>query len=259
MDEFIQDSVVKGTLELPVSGAEIASAAYRVFNESHVDVVASTPVVIGGTDTQTIITVPALVNGLSGAARGFRTIELALVLTSGERKFVTYSYILKGTESWEVPSQTFQTYEQAVLTALDLTNIPGWNMADEQLRKAALKEAHSRIDSLSFDMLEATEFPDFPALEPGFQGRVSNLELADFDDLPDSFLGALKIAQVLEADQILVTTDPTERRNQGLLSMTVGESSAMFRSGKPVRTPVCKRAFDYLSRFVRAGNFIGRS
>ena len=69
------------------------------------------------------------------------------------------------------------------------------------------------------------------------------------------------MAQVADAAATLTPDPVEEKRAKGLILDTIGETKQMFRSGRPVNSPVCKKAMDYLRDFVVTGSAlkIGRT
>jgi hypothetical protein len=91
---------------------------------------------------------------------------------------------------------------------------------------------------------------------------ISNLDEktdAELKALPEQFLNAIRLAQVIEADSILGGNETEDLRESGLLSKTVGESSQMFRSGVAMKLPLSKRAYQVLKRYTMRNNKIGRA
>jgi hypothetical protein len=88
--------------------------------------------------------------------------------------------------------------------------------------------------------------------------RLDEKTAEEIKALPADLLKAVRLAQIVEADDIM-GGDATEKlREQGLLSKTVGESSQMFRSGKADRGVLCKRASKILAKYIVKQNTIGR-
>ncbi|MFP3733035.1 hypothetical protein SB690_19955, partial [Bacillus sp. SIMBA_006] len=71
-----------------------------------------------------------------------------------------------------------------------------------------------------------------------------------FDDLPPRFLRDVKLALVVEANEVLSGDSAQEKRKSGVLSDTVGETSQMFRSGRPMDTIISNRAMSHVKRWV---------
>jgi hypothetical protein len=88
--------------------------------------------------------------------------------------------------------------------------------------------------------------------------NIGLLTAAEIEALPALFLQALRMAQIAESDSILGGDPVGELRREGLMSKTVGESSQMYRPGKPLVMPVSDRAMRYLAGYVRRSLVVGR-
>ena len=69
------------------------------------------------------------------------------------------------------------------------------------------------------------------------------------------------VEQVADAAATLSPYTVEQKRAKGLILDTIGETKQMFSSGRPVNSPVCKKAMDYLRDFVVTGSAlkIGRT
>ena len=72
-------------------------------------------------------------------------------------------------------------------------------------------------------------------------------------------LGDLRMAQIVEADEILNPDLVIQGRYNGLQSTSAGESTQLFRYTMPLTLPVSPRAMAYLQRWVRFGGRIERA
>ena len=164
----------------------------------------------------------------------------------------------------------------ALLTALDIPALEAWDGASEDQRIAALIDARERIVQLNFNLLNSNVNFGQDSLQyvpEGqyqssyvarnslfiFHGNLAILTPQQFTTLPERFKTALRKAQVAEADRILGGDPYDEKRQSGLVMEQVGESRQMFRAGKALTLPVCRRALGYLSYYVTFNKRIGRS
>ena len=85
--------------------------------------------------------------------------------------------------------------------------------------------------------------------------KLKDLTSEEWGYLPTHFKDSLKQAQLIEACVILGGDPIGDRRDQGLLSKTVGESSEMFRAGMPTKHAISPTAMaelrGYIDRSVR--------
>tara|TARA_B100002049_G_scaffold236151_2_gene222156 strand:- start:1265 stop:2038 length:774 start_codon:yes stop_codon:yes gene_type:complete len=257
MDTFPVNSAVSVVLEAKLQPP--SDARYRVVNDDRIEVVAWTSIeAVSGEFT---IVVPALCNQIpENRQRGVFLVDLVEVGPGGERVGTQYRYVVVGDLAFEIPAQSFQTYERALATGMGMANLSGWDKASDDKRINAMVEAALRINRISFSLTDMTEFPDFPGLdEDVFEGQVSALSRAEFNALPAPFINALRLAQLAEANAILGGEPIEDRRQAGMISQTVGETSSFFRQGAPARTPVCRRAMEYLARFIDSSPKIARA
>ena len=86
------------------------------------------------------------------------------------------------------------------------------------------------------------------------------LEEFGMAELDEKLLTALRRAQVLEASEILNADPTTLARRNGLISMTVGESSQFYGTSKPLDLPLLSRqAIKMLSPWISYSVRIGRT
>lgn len=255
------------TLVVPLVDANgntynVSAISYRVVNQDELEIVAPVSLATFSTgSTEAVITVPTASNQLvAGNVRELRNIELYLTEDTNAIT-IRYPYVIEASEVLIVGGNSFQTYAQSLLTALEISDIPGWNDASEQDRITALMDARLHINQLNFGLL--TDYFDQSNIAPFGDMRFLNgtLELIDpaqYVALPERLKKKLRLAQVVEADAILGGDPIKEQREAGLMSSSIGEVSQMYRSGKPLMLPVCKRALSYLSYYITFAKRIGR-
>ncbi len=235
------------------------SVAYRVLDAVNAEIVASTAVSFTAGDLQASVVVSKLANTLTNSVRDMRTVEVTITTDAGNL-IKTESYIVQRGARLQVSENTAQTYEEAVLNGLDMPQAIGWAAKDKIAREAALIEAYHRLDKLNYKVRGVNE-GDMSRLKTADVTYIDSLlgltaeELADLDT---NFLIALKKAQVIEADTILNGDVIDNHRRSGLMSQTVGESSQMFRPGKPLIMPVSARTLRYLTGYVDHTIALGR-
>jgi hypothetical protein len=269
------------TLTLPLvdsSGNQLTVSAisYRVTDEGGSEIVAKTALagfVSGNADA--VITVPAAFNALpAGKTRALRNIELSLTI-DGNTVFKHASYVIELPDPLVVGVNSFTSLPGAVFAAASIPNLAAWDAASDEQRIAALIDARAHIVQLSFAQLssnvnwgqDSLNFIPEGAYDTNYVGNSNlfmfsgNLDLLrpdQFAQLPSRFVDALVKAQVAEADYILGGNDIEKKRQDGLIQDNIGESRQMFRNGKPLQLPVCRRALAYLSYFVTFSKRIGR-
>jgi hypothetical protein len=153
-----------------------------------------------------------------------------------------------------VLTNSFQSYADAMLLSREMSGLAAWSAASDIDRSKALIDAFERLIRVGYRVPR----PDSD-LQSRFDANYATeisprhwdiVTLPEFEALPARFLRALKKAQVAEAEVILGGDLISGRRRAGLLSETVGESSMMFRPGKPLQLGVSEQALVYLTGFV---------
>lgn len=124
------------------------------------------------------------------------------------------------------------------------------SVSDYSMTEAALIQAYHSLKRYRF-------------LVPGFQPKpepflVTELTDEEFAQLPDAFVYALKIAQLLEASNLLKLDDPLEsyartRRQAGIIEEQVGESRTVFSPMSQAPggdNPTSPKALSMLSGYI---------
>jgi hypothetical protein len=220
-------------------------------------VVAFTP---GDTDVE--ITVPADKNQITGPA-GARTVFLEVTTADGVFELFE-TYLLRGAVRLTVPTNSFQTYEQALVEASLMPPLTGWNAASAIDRKNALEEAYRRLSRIGYRVWRPEDVDAQNYYVPDELDRIEPrlwpiMSLDRFLKAPAHFRKALCRAQLQEANEILSGDVVSQKRRQGLLSESIGESSMMFRSGRPIDLGITTETRAHLTGFIDLRYTVTRS
>ncbi len=287
------------TVEIPLvdsngNALNVAAINYVVDDMNDTQVVAPTALAgfVAGTATASI-TVPAADNTITDPpaastitnaqidqfdTRESRTIVLTCKLTNGNTYYVKASYGLEHIDPLIIGMNSFQTLPNAELTAMNIVGLNAWITASDPQKISALVMARTRICQLNFWLLNSNTnwgqdsmnyIPEgqyqSPYVAAGqnnlfiFNGNLGLLTPTQFGNLPIRFRTVLRYAQVAEADFLLSDSDPIKRRQDGLISKSIGDVRESYRRGKPLDLPVSKLALQYLSPFVTFAKGIGRA
>lgn len=234
------------------------SATYRVVDQAGVILVPESPIEVYGDDDVVEIQITSdLTNVPDVERRKMLVAHLTVTGEDGERFVFSESVLIQDLSKLLIPSESFQTVNEASMVAMDIFNLPNWEASDRETRRKALIEATHRIKRMRFDLtkdVSGQDYIDHPSWlltdNEGDYAGFDEMSEADFNALPTLFLHDLKVAQVVEADAVLGLETPESKRASGVMSDTVGETSQMFRAGRPLDLPVSKRAMRYLSRWL---------
>ena len=136
-----------------------------------------------------------------------------------------------------------------------------WDEQEDGRKQGALREAWNRLSRIPF--IPWREFETVPQnvereLSSG-DFALNQITLEAWNALPSVFRDAVKRAQLIEA-AVILDGDPTwDRRQDGLISKTVGESSEMFSSKKPAFSTISPKAYREVSGYIRRRISIGRA
>lgn len=210
------------------------SATYRVISEDNSELVTPTVVSVANGAPDVEITVLSAVNDLGAALKGLRTIELTMVTNTGS-VVVNHRYIVEAPSILEFGVNSFQTYNQALLTSTYMVDVDLWKAATESEQRSAMMEAYVNLMRLNYS---STDQP------------LQEMTVVELQAIDATLLTALGKAQVAEADFLLGGESVGDKRRYGLLAESIGESSQMYRSGKPLKLPVSEKAIGYLSGLI---------
>lgn len=278
---YLVNTEVKLTIELADSAGNYINAnavTYRVLDQDENVLVPSTPApaFIPGLARITIIIPPELnrINTTVGT-REIRSVELTCVTADNTTAF-SKSYGIELADPLVAGLNSFQSYAQAQLSALDIPNIPAWQAATEDERMAAMIEARQHVIQLNFSLLNSnvnfgqdqlTYVPEGQYQSAYvarnslfiFNGNLGLLNPTQFAALPERFRKCLRQAQIVEADHILDNGGLDAKRQIGLIEDKIGETSQRYRATKPLELPVCRRALSYMSYYITFSKKIGRA
>lgn len=232
------------------------AAVFSVYDEDGNSLVVNEAVTVSGGESALNVTVLAVNNASAGA----RQVNLSVNAVEGAFT-LQETYVLETGDLLQIPSQSAMTVPASLLVRRNMasSSLVEWDYATVDQRRAALAEAWTRISKLCFYPWLSYETPNENLPDAVIEGDflVRELSFENWGYLPSHFTDALKRAQLLEACSILEGESAFERRRDGLLSKTVGESSEMFSTGGVAMksiTPATKRELSkYLVRRVEIG------
>jgi len=254
---LVFDMVDNDTMDL----IDPVSAVYDVFDDEGVQLVSNGAVTVAGGEDVLEVTVVAADNIISGS-QGARTIVMTVTTATGAKR-LHKSYMLEGVSFLAVPTESGMTLIQSDMLASNMAQsvLEVWEDTEMRRKTSGLREAWNRITRIPF--LPWRDFEDVPDSTPVYirKGDFSlrNLTPEEWQSLPENFRKAVKRAQLIEA-AVILDGDPTwDRRQDGLISKTVGESSEMFAAKKSAFSTISPKAYREISMYIRRTVILGRA
>ena len=237
------------------------SAVFDLFDEEGTQLTSSGAVAVSGGEDKLDVVIPAADNIITGA-EGARTVVLRVTTATGAKELVQ-TYLLTRYAFLQVPAESGMTLSQSEMLASKMAQavLEVWTDAEDRRKQGALREAWNRLSRIPFSPwreFEQTPQNINPALRSG-DFALNQLSADEWRDLPIHFREAVRRAQLIEA-AVIMDGDPTwDRRQDVLISKTVGESSEMFASKKPAFTTISPKAHREVSGYIRRRITLGRA
>jgi len=266
MEIYFAGQPVIITVPLVTSGGvavtDATSASYRVLDGQGAEVIPVTDIEADLATGLVEVTIAGEQNVLAAGEgiRGFRQIEVRFVNASGV--FTVFDeFLIEAADSLVPLSNSFQSYAQAMVLAAEVTGIDSLLGSTRRERIAALVNAHNTISRLRYQVSDGyMAGRNQSRLDWHYIKYVdlASITAADYAKLPAPFLRAVCMAQLIEANEALDQFSIHRKRQQGLMSETIGESSMMFRPEKVLNIPVTRRSLDLLRPYLVWELSIGR-
>lgn len=224
---------------------DAAGATYRVLGSLGQELFPSEPLALTAGVSMVEIEVDAAKNTLlPGEIRSYRQIEVSF--TSGGKLFVSFEeYLIEARDALIPNVNSFQTYAEAMVAASEITGIQTLYDATRREQSNALINSYRILSRMLYNVR-------------GTRISFPMISLDAFQALPVSFADAIKMAQIIEAAEALDEFSILKKRQQGLMSESIGESSMMFRPEKVLNIPVTRRSMDILRPYLDWEIGIGR-
>lgn len=190
--------------------------------------------------------------------RAMRVLTVTFTAPTGTHT-ATVRYVVEKASLLVTMTNSFQTFDEALLNRMDLPGLDGWDMADEAMQIPALVTAHDRMCRLSYRYTLDQNAVMYDARDPYWiVTGIRSLTPADYAKWPVSFRRALHRAQLYEADQILKGDPVGDKRRAGVVSETIGEAKMFFNARPPLKLALCVSAMECLSGHLHSSRRIGR-
>ena len=254
------------TFEIPLVDAsgqsvDATSVEYSVLDGEGLTLLAYTalPGYTAGSDAT--VTVLATYNTLTGDIRKAAREIVLKCLTANGHALVTKTYVIESMAGTLIRGvNTLVTLASADMLASEMTSVGSWATASTQQKSNALIEAYTRLGNLRLFELDSLYYDYADVNLKASRGSLLDLSQSEVLGLDEKMLAALSQAQVAEADHILSGDPAAESRANGLILDTIGEVKQMYRNSKPLKTPICRRALDYVSKYTSfSSKMLGRA
>lgn len=240
-------------LMVDLLGKDVVRIAYRVLNHENEELLERTEYAeVGEGQEYFEIIIPAELNEVDPQNQfEIRLVEIYLQTAVGTIK-EEQSYTLESEITLVTGINSFQTYPEALMTALTLTDIEGWNGATKGDRVSAMIAARRTFSRLRFRYNFYAQ--DHIWDESVHVSDITLLSVDEYNNLPSDFREALKRAQILEVNDMLRDDDYADIEKLARLGVTrseVYEAKISLGTGKkPVRQALCERAMAELSKWL---------
>jgi hypothetical protein len=263
MQSFLSDQDITVNFDLSTVEMTVTGVEYRVEDQDGIELVPRGPLTsYVAPATEAAVTIDALMNSLGDETALARTVQLFVSGTgaaAGET-MLRASYRIVAAERLPVPEASFQTLAGAEMVALDLINVSAFVNASDSDKTAALMSAHNSLSRLPFHNTDDTTRSRAGTGLVDSRINLNDITASEWAAIDPDFKSALKRAQVIEASELLSAADDqfASLREQGVTSITIGESSRTYTHQRIANIGVSHRALRLLSRYL-AGRRIARA
>ena len=257
---------------------DASNVVFSVQDASGAEIVPSTPVTVTAGTGLADINLDATAHQLAdGEVRAYR--KITITFDSGATSHSVFEeYLIEALDALIVMTNSFQTYPEAILKAAGLTQMEPFNAATRRDQITALTNAYSVLANLKYHAprkggmyglgyngydygygFSYSFSPAAPEWEPKDELiNIPGMTVETFNALHKGLTNALKLTQIIEANEALNQFSILRKRQQGLMSETIGESSMMFRPEKVLNLPMTRRSLNYLRPYLRWDLGVGR-
>ncbi|WP_421222657.1 hypothetical protein [Aeromonas sp. 602293] len=188
----------------------------------------------------------------------YTTYEVAYRLVTGSREVpgsIIYQVEAEGAvKEWK---NTLITPLRALSMMREIPNMSEFAAANRDEQKAALLSAYRSMCALKFN---TNVFPkEYQVIEGEKVTSLRQLTEEAWQACSAQFVSDLRIAQMIEANDSLVSPELGAMREAGVLSYTVGEVKQFVNSQRPLVVGLCPAAMRKIGRYLDTSRRIGRA
>lgn len=253
---------VISTLDPAGAAYAVTAASWAIYDEAGASLVTGSvaPADIAASSVTFTVAGTSLVLA-AGVPSAGREIVVTITTPDGPIELREYFVLVSATPLLPFTNSVMSYAEALAVRESFGPDMGGWDGAtNHQQRINALINAHANLARLVYSVPhDAARLPsDYAGYGTGsdtvFDMRrrlqLSTLNATSFAALPASFVQALKRAQLVEADTILGGDIVGDKRRDGVVSETIGESSTFFQSKPLLDLPIGRRAYAILRPYI---------
>ena len=223
---------------------------YVIVDELGTEVVATTNIPVIPTTGEVEIVVQGANNALAtDVIRGYRQVILTMV-TATDTIVTREGYILELASSLVLLTNSFQTYEEALLNARGIV-LAGWNRAVEEHHRAAMTQAYDRFGGFNWQ---------FNFTDGTYQVKtLDKLTLEEWALLDPRHQHDYRMAQLAQADYHLGGSTIEKDIDDGLQSSSQGEVSQFYRPRPTLTLALSRHSLQYVGKYINWTPTIART
>lgn len=264
------------SLFFPLNVLDVVSASYTIKDGRAAVIAEDVLIQLEPGQMSVSFVVPAEYNQLGEKDRDLR--RVIVKYNDGSLSHETdQMYVLMSDYELSVPEQSFATLADTQMMAIDLLSGDNLLADGESMMRKRLIEATNRIKDLPFSFrrilgldYDGYERPqnmlNVKTIPLGMAGKY-RVDLVDWETVtpdefysfPEFFRKALMRAVINEACEIANGNDVASAREDGILSESIGETTNMYRTGKPANKKVASTTWRILTKYTNNRAIVRRA
>jgi hypothetical protein len=217
----------------------LISASYSVTDEDDVEVDSGTLSAEERSGEQHVVTTDATFNQLSiNTVRGLRSIILSVIDADNVEVEIIKRYYIESSQTIKAGLNSIVSFSKVLILVPDIPLLEGWEGAlSDKDRKAALVEAYERLGR--FKLNDKFE-----------ENTIATYDEITLLELDSRMIQDFAKAQIIEANALLGGEPHHDKRLQGVMSESAGESTTFYRSGTALSRGISAKAYAYVAKYL---------
>lgn len=235
--------------------ADVISVEWSVRDEQGYSILAGSSVPDAGS-AEVVVYIDGYLN--EPLNETYTTYEVAYKLVTGSREIpdsIVYQVEAEGAvQEWK---NTLITPLRGLSMMREIPNMSEFAAANRDEQKAALLFAYRALCALKFN---TNVFPkEYQVINGEKVTSLRQLTEEAWHACSSQFVDDLRVAQMIEANDSLVSPELGAMREAGVLSYTVGEVKQFVSSQRPLTVGLCPAAMRKVGRYLDMSRRIGRA